>query len=93
MYKTLDELLPNDGDAYVNLISIDSDQSLDEAVHKLLDNCLSSLPVVDSQTKIVQNVLNKVDIMNFVAENGWTDFTKKTVRDALACRHTVCRFD
>lgn len=88
MYQTLDQLFLTGKDSS-QYITITRMASLAEAAEKLLTNCLSCLPVINPDSAIVEDVLNKVDIMNFVFEHGWTDLSQRTVNDALVARYPV----
>ncbi|KRZ12656.1 5'-AMP-activated protein kinase subunit gamma-2, partial [Trichinella zimbabwensis] len=89
MYKPLDQFKFG---TWENVHRAKGEDTVSEVLHVLLNNRISCLPVVqinEAEEETVQNIITKVDIVNFLLKFGWKNLQELTVDDVVKCRSST----
>ncbi|KRY85772.1 5'-AMP-activated protein kinase subunit gamma-2 [Trichinella pseudospiralis] len=86
MYKPLDQFKFG---TWENVHRAKGEDTVSEVLHVLLNNRISCLPIVqvnEAGEETVQDIITKVDIVNFLLKFGWKNLQELSVDDVVKCR-------
>jgi CBS domain-containing protein len=75
-----------------NVISIDSEASVSEAVAKLVQNNIGSLPVVDHQSGALAGVFSERDVLRLIHNRG-EGFGRLRIADVMTTKPVTCSLE